>query len=121
MIYRRNGLKWAEKLLYYTIRGEKMYDHGFGNINDMIEAMYDYYVVQCIAEDIEPILKMKFNKAITRAYDCYVRNIKKFIEEDKVIKVYLNIKNEKPFLWVEMSGDRIDNIEMFLVRNPKEV
>ena len=98
-----------------------MYDGGFGSIEEVIMEMYDYYEVQCIAEDLEPILKAKFSESIKRAYDCYIRNIKKFIEEEKIIKVHLNEKNGKPFLWVEVYGDRIDNIEMFLVRNPEEV
>lgn len=98
-----------------------MYDGGFGAIGDMIEGMYNIYEVQCIAEDLIPMLKMKFSEVIQRAYDCYVRNIKKYIEEDKIIKVHLNERGSKPFLWVEIYGDRLDHIEMFLVRNPEEV
>jgi hypothetical protein len=110
------------KLLYYNNKGVKMFDYGSGNINEIIGAMYNYYEVQCIAEAFDPIDKVLFEKTIVDSYNYYLDHVDVFLSEEKILRVVLNWKNDKPFFCVDIEGgeeEKDSNIEITLIIEPE--
>ena len=99
-----------------------MFDYGSGNINKIIGAMYNYYEVQCIAEAFDPIDKVLFEKTIVDSYNYYLDHVDVFLSEEKILRVVLNWKNDKPFFCVDIEGgeeEKDSNIEITLIIEPE--
>ena len=96
-----------------------MFEYGNADLESIIKAMYDYYEVLCIAEDVTPVLRDVFGNILRASYYYYLSNIKGFNEFNNIVKVSLNKIGDILLFWVEISGSNADNIEMFLVRNPE--
>jgi len=96
-----------------------MFDYGSAGIQEVIEAMYDYYEVQCIAEAYKPIEKVLFDKTVVEAYNYYLDNVDDFLNESKILRVVLNWKMGKPFFCVDIEGFKDGNVEMILIIEPE--
>lgn len=96
-----------------------MFDYGSAGIEEIIEAMYDYYEVQCIAEAFNPIDKDLFTRTVVNSYNYYLDNLDAFLSEDKILRVVLNLKLGKPFFCIDIENNEDGNTEIFLIVEPE--
>jgi hypothetical protein len=96
-----------------------MIDYGSSMLGDAIECMYNYYEVACISNDILAIDKATFSERVSKGY-AYCNYLKSTVNDTLLVSVTLNVKGDKPFLWVEYRGNRDENVQMLLVEEPEE-
>lgn len=96
-----------------------MFDYGKAGIEEIVEAMYNYYDVQCIAEGLVTIEKTLFKSSVIKAYNYYLDNAESFLLEDKILRVILNKKKDKPFFCIDIEAAEDGNVEILLIVEPE--
>lgn len=96
-----------------------MYNFGKAGIEEIMEVMYNHYDIQCIAEALEPVNKEVFRDTVSKVYYFYEDNKEGLKSEDKMLVVILNEKNNKPYIYVSISCNKDNNVEMSLIIEPE--
>ena len=104
-------------MLYYIGKGRNMLDGGNGKIGEVIDGMYNYFEVACISNDIPIVDKDVFSYRVLNSYrECL--KLKDSMETLVRVRVVFHKKGNEPFLWVECSGIRGEDIQMHLFIMP---